>query len=117
MQLVKGIVPDNGSLIIPPQGNPWEMEGNGAIMTYFLYPRKIIPSVLGEPLHSGDYALIAKGSWVRRGDVDYGWPKVGVRAKNLWKFDIKNNSFTKVEGDYGPTLDNWDWGLIEVSHE
>lgn len=117
MQSVKTIVPENGSLVIPPQGNPWEVEGNPAMVRYFLFPRKIIPSYIDKQLpditSEETYILIAKGSWVKRGDVDYGWPKVPVKAYKLWQFRELDDPLA-IDRDYNPQTDKWEWGLIKL---
>lgn len=119
IQKVKELIPQDATVYIPPQGNPWEVEGNGAMVTYFLYPRKVInldPETISE-MTVGSYILIAKGSWPRTGEVDYGWPKVPVKAKQIWHIDLASNSVLNFTRDYDPLSDKWDWGLIEVAHD
>lgn len=119
MKEVARLTPLDSTIILPPQRNPWEMEGHTGMVTYFLYPRKAINMSLGAtqiPQVEGKlYALIAKGSWERTGSVDYGWPKIAVKAKRMWKIDIEQNIITEFQGDYNPLEHNWDWGLIEVN--
>jgi len=118
IQLIIQLTPANSLILIPPQGNPWEVEGNAPIVTYFLYPRQVknlettIPET-NKPI----YALIAKGSWPRTSSVDYGWPKVPINARQIWQFDTTNHTFTTYMRNYSPQTDQWDWGLIEVKHE
>lgn len=116
MRLVKSLTPDNAVILIPPQGNPWEVEGNAAMVAYFLYPRKVVN--LSETLPITDlptYALIAHGSWGRNGPMDYGWPKVKLPTKRLWRFEVASNRTQEFIRPYDPDLDKWDWGLIEVA--
>ncbi len=118
MRLVTELTPSNTLILIPPQGNPWEVEGNAPMVTYYLYPRKV--ENLRDQIGRSDrqvYALIAHGSWPKSGDTDYGWPKIKLSATRLWKFDVSNHSYLTYHRDYDPATDNWDWGLIEVSHE
>lgn len=120
MMEIARLTPTNSTILIPTQGNPWELEGNGAMVTYFLYPRTVRNMIAGESSKDwGDntYILIAKGSWKRTGEVDYGWPKIKVMANSLWEFDTKNNQTIQYIRDYDPALDKWDWGLIEVKNE
>jgi hypothetical protein len=119
MQVVKTLTPDDATIYIPPQGNPWEIEGNVAMVTYFLYPRKVInldPTTVST-LPPKSYLLIAKGSWQRIGEVDYGWPKIPVTASRIWEIDTVNNKINNYSRDYDPGQDKWNWGLIEVNHE
>jgi hypothetical protein len=116
---VKQLTPDDATVLIPPQGNPWEIEGNSAMVAYFLYPRKVhnldpqsIPS-----LGDNTYILISKGSWKRSGEVDYGWPKVKVNATKLWEIDQNGHTINAFSDNYDPQIHTWDWGLIEVNYE
>jgi len=119
MQEVKKLTPPDSTVLIPPQGNPWEMEGNAAMVTYFLYPRHVENLYLDkiDDLPQNTYLLIAKGSWPRVGDTDYGWPKVPVASREIWHIDIANQVNNSYKRDYDPISDKWDWGLIEVSNE
>lgn len=119
IQIVKSLTPDSATILIPPQGNPWEVEGNAAMVTYFLYPRKVVnldPSTIAD-LPDNSYLLIAKGSWPRTGAVDYGWPKIGVSASRIWHIDLTQDQVIEYARDYDPLFDKWDWGLIEVKHD
>lgn len=118
MKEVVRLTPVDSTIIIPPQENPWEMEGHVAMVTYFVYPRRAINiNIDSEQLPKVDgklYALIAKGSWERTGPVDYGWPKIPIRSHNIWHIDTDQNITTNMQKDYDPNNDKWDWGLIEV---
>lgn len=119
MQHVKKLTPEDANIYIPPQGNPWEIEGNMAMVEYFLYPRKVKnldPNTINN-LPPKSYLLIAKGSWEKTGETDYGWPKIKVPAKSLWFIDLKSNQSIQEVRDYNPDTDKWDWGLIEVYYE
>lgn len=119
MLAVKSITPNEATILIPPQGNPWEVEGNAAMVTYFLYPRHVInlnvDTISSIPDHT--FILIAKGSWPRVGEMDYGWPKVPVSAFNIWEIDTKSGITNSYLRNYNPDTDKWDWGLIEVKNE
>ena len=120
MKEVVKLTPDDAIILIPPQGNPWEVEGNGAMVTYFVYPRKVRNLTIDdmpEIYKNNTYILIARGSWERKGSVDYGWPKTPVKASMLWQIDLDKKINYKYERDYNPEKDKWDWGLIEVLHE
>ncbi|EKD80070.1 MAG: hypothetical protein ACD_40C00213G0054 [uncultured bacterium] len=118
MKEVVRLTPKDSTIIIPPQRNPWETEGHTGMVEYFIYPRQAInmgvdtkqlPQVEGKL-----YALIAKGSWERIGPVDYGWPKIPIQADHLWHIDTDHNVVTKIEQNYDPQINQWNWGLIEV---
>lgn len=119
MQQVKKLTHDSATILIPPQANPWEVEGNMAMVNYFLYPRSVAnlnPDAITD-LGDNTYLLIAKGSWPRTGVTDYGWPKVPVKSYQIWEFDISTGESKVRVKDYDPMTDNFDWGLIEVSNE
>ncbi len=119
MMTVKRLTAEDATILIPPQGNPWEIEGNSAMVTYFLYPRKVHnldPKSIAS-LGDNTYVLISKGSWKRSGEVDYGWPKVKVKATKLWEIDQNGHIVDTFADDYDPQIHTWDWGLIEVNYE
>lgn len=118
MKEVVRLTPADSTIIIPPQRNPWEIEGHTGMVEYFIYPRQAINMSLEAksiPKDDGKiYALIARGSWERTGTVDYGWPKIPLKAKHMWQIDTGQNTTTEVSGDYDPEQNKWNWGLIEV---
>jgi len=118
---VARLTPDNATILIPPQANPWEFEGNGAIVTYFVYPRHVInlPVDGNIPLLVGPvYILIARGSWPNLiSKTQYGWPKIAVNAKRIWQFNLVQNNTIEYSRNYDPSSDIWDWGLIEVLYD
>lgn len=115
------LTPPDSTIIIPPQGNPWEFEGNGAIVTYFVYPRHVInmSEASAVPKVSGSsFILIAKGSWpTLTNPLGFGWPKIKIESQKIYDIDIINHKTTEYNRNYDPDLDKWDWGLIEVPHE
>lgn len=120
MQEVIKLTPSDATLLIPPQGNPWEVEGNAAMVTYFVYPRKVRnldPNELTKAFPKNTYMLIAKGSWERKGDTDYGWPKGSVKANHIWQIDLVSHANYEYKRNYNPETDKWDWGIIEVNNE
>lgn len=122
MKQVRLLTPDNATLLIPPQGNPWEVEGNGAMVRYFIYPRKLanlLPDFTVPPQIPGPtYILIAKGSWPSvTNPAGYGWPKVVVDSRQIWHIDLATGKNYSYNRPYDPTTDQWNWGLIEVPHD
>jgi len=121
MKEIVEVTPTNSTIFIPPQSNPWELEGNGAMVRYFIYPRSVknlgddlrVPNVDGPA-----YVLVAKGSAKQRLTAhDYGWPKSTWTGKNVWKLIDKKKLVLQPDSTYIYDPDNlWDWGLIEVSY-
>lgn len=121
MKEVRRITPPDSTIIIPPQRNPWEIEGNPAMVSYFLYPRRVVNMELNSltipPSDKQRYLLIAKGSWDRTGQVEYDWPKIAVRAANIWEIHADTGNSTLTQQNYDPEVHKWNWGLIEVSDD
>lgn len=121
MQEIVRLTPDNSTIFIPPQSNPWELEGNGAMVRYFVYPRTVrnmgddlfVPKVDGPA-----YVLVAKGSAKARTTAhNYGWPKSTWTGKKAWKLNSKNILVEQPDNTYIYDPDNlWEWGLIEVDY-
>lgn len=116
------LTPKNATILIPPQGNPWEVEGNGAMVRYFIYPRKLmnlLPDFTSLPNTTGPtYVLIAKGSWPSvTNPAGYGWPKIKIDSNQIWHIDLSTGVNYSYNRSYDPSIDKWDWGLIEVSHD
>lgn len=116
------LTPENATILIPPQGNPWEVEGNGAMVRYFIYPRKLmnlLPDMTDLPKVEGPtYVLIAKGSWPNVANpAGYGWPKIKLDSNQIWHIDLATGKNYSYNRSYDPSTDKWDWGLIEVSND
>ncbi|TXH07573.1 MAG: hypothetical protein E6R05_00365 [Candidatus Moraniibacteriota bacterium] len=120
LEVVNKLTPPDSTIIIPPQGNPWEFEGNAAIVRYFIYPRKPINSDFSDieqlkKMYTKIYVLIAKGSWHElTNPAGYYWPKIPIPANRIWEINPSTKSATLHERPYDPKTDTWDWGLIEV---
>lgn len=121
MQEIVRLTPTNATIFIPPQSNPWELEGNGAMVRYFVYPREV--KNLGDDLHvpivdGPAYVLVAKGSAKQRLTAyDHGWPKSTWTGKNVWRLSDQKQLVLQPDPTYIYDPDNlWDWGLIEVSY-
>lgn len=117
-EMVK-LTPPSATILIPPQGHPWELEGNGAMVTYFIYPRKAINLISGDQsqFKPGRYIMIANGSWRQKNATEYGWPKIPIKSDKLIKIDLATHENYTINRDFDPIMDKWDWGLIEVPHE
>ncbi len=119
MKEVVKLTPPDSTILIPPQGHPWEQEGNGAMVTYFIYPRKAINFIPrnGGQLKSKTYILIANGSWRLKTATDFGWPKISIKSNKIIQIDLVNHNNITYNRSYDPNTDRWDWGLIEVNNE
>ena len=116
MKFIKEYTPSDATILIPPQSNHWLSTGNMGLDRYFLYPRNLIHGNLYDVPKSGyDYVLVAKGGWYNDA-VDWGWPKVGVKAEKIWYIDPMTLSVTVVKEDFDPNnpFNMQAWGLIKV---
>lgn len=124
MQEIKLLTSPDSTIIIPPPASPWDIEGNQAMVNYFLYPRKVVNSqleVLPDILSTDNsYVLISKGTMSMFSSYniyEYHWPKNQITASQIWEIDTGNRKTINHQRDYNPTTDKWAWGLIEVKHE
>lgn len=117
-QFVKNNTQRDSIIVIPPMVAPWSDLGNGVLIDYFLYPRKVINGGLYSlPETSFDYIMVARGksTWGIN-DSEYGWPKQKIKTDEVIYFDQKENKITTVVGDYDPVTGNnyGGWGLIKI---
>ena len=119
MKFVRENTPPDSTILIPPQSYHWLSTGNGGLNRYFLYPRKQIHGEVSSiPADGYDYVLIAKGLWHSEG-VDWGWPKVYVKADKIWYIDPQTLKVSEFEKDFDPkdSFNMQAWGLIKVKKE
>lgn len=118
------LTPPDATIVIPPQGSPWDKEGNAAMVNYFVYPRTVINGSLNDSLPITQtnklFVLITKGTpgmFSSSNIYEYNWPKIDIAAEQIWEIDIQNNQVNNYKRDFSSESDKWDWGLIEVKHE
>ncbi|MBP9669856.1 hypothetical protein KBD75_00465 [Candidatus Woesebacteria bacterium] len=124
MQEIKLLTSPDSMIVIPPPASPWDIEGNQAMVNYFLYPRKVVNSqleILPDIVKSQNtYVLISKGTMSMFSSYniyEYHWPKNPLNASQIWEIDTVNHKVINHQRDYNPAIDKWGWGLIEVKHE
>lgn len=62
IQFIKKEIPEDATIILPPQNSGWGMYGNFFYMQHYLYPRTLIGGYGGVgDLDSADYALLVEG--------------------------------------------------------
>jgi len=116
MEFIKSYTPPDATILIPPQSNHWLTSGNSGLDRYFLYPRNLLNAdVFSIPNSGYGYVLIDKGEWYNDA-VDWGWPKVAVKAEKIWYIDPGTLKVTEVEKDFDPKdpFNMQAWGLIKV---
>jgi len=119
MKFVRENTAPDSNILIPPHSYHWLSTGNGGLNRYFLYPRKHINGEVDNiPDNGYDYVLIAKGLWYSEG-VDWGWPKVYVKASKIWYIDPQTLKVSELEKDFDPkdSFNMQAWGLIKVKRE
>lgn len=116
---LKRNTPENAIIFIPPQIEPWLMEGNQYYMRWFVYPRSLRYSrELQAPIpQDATYVMIAHGSWPW-GASSFGWPRISIPKEKIHKIIIIDRSTMEEK-----TIENIDyvwqektpvWGVIEL---
>ncbi len=108
---------EDSTIVLPPQELPWLSIGNGGLVRYFLYPRKLISGDYESlPNDSFDHILVARGSWPIEDEERYGWPKIPVDADKIIYLDHSTNEVEEFYNDYDPidAKNKGAWGIIKV---
>lgn len=118
---VKNFIPEDSTILIPPQGYPWPQTGNVAYLRYFTYPRKLINGNERDPkvdLKDVDFVLIDYGETTIS---EYGftnvWPKFDVDGEYIIYWNPTDGITQKVENGkyiYEPDSNTKLWGIIKV---
>lgn len=102
ISLVKELTPANASILLPPQENPWQFEGNQRLVRYFLYPRTLYSAHESNILDNIDYIMLAWGS-DRFPPVDpdnYGWPQQDIKSSEIYLFDLETKRIEYIKDNY-----------------
>ncbi len=118
VKFVKQIVPENASILLPPQENPWQNEGNQRLTRYFLYPRTIYSAHESNLPEDISYIVIAWGSpdFPPKNGKSYGWPKERIEASKIYIYNFDTKGITEYSGDYDPDkfMKPGTYGLIKT---
>jgi len=118
IKFVKQVVPENSSLLLPPQENPWQNEGNQRLTRYFLYPRIIYSAHESNLPQDISYIVIAWGSpdFPPKSGKSYGWPKERIEASKIYIYNFENKSVTEFSENYDPDkfMKPGTYGLIKT---
>lgn len=118
IKFVNKIVPSNSSILLPPQKNPWQNEGNQRLSRYFLYPRNIYSAHENNLPSNIEYIEIAWGSvdFPSKSETEYGWPKNKINAETVYIYNFESGKYTEYKGDYDPDkyLKPGVYGLIKT---
>lgn len=119
MKFVKDNTPENATIIIPPQTNPWLSSGNILLDRYFLFPRNLVQTglVIDDPdkLFKGAYVMIYKGEWCNSRDCEI-WPTQTIKASELITKDPNSSSVQKTIKNYiyNPAIKEYPFGLLKI---
>lgn len=118
IMFVKSITPEESTILLPPQKNPWQLEGNQRLVRYFLYPRTLYSAHEDELPDTFDYVLLAWGSegFPPDEESDYGWPKTSFGSEKVYVYNINSNTYEIYPGKYEPGsfLKKDVYGLIKI---
>jgi hypothetical protein len=106
VKLLKSIMPENSSLLLPPQKNPWQYEGNQRLTRNFLYPRTLYSAHESNLPDNIEFIEIVWGSTDFKPDFDneYGWPKNKIDAEKIYIFDLEKDSMKIYYQNYDPEI-------------
>lgn len=117
VNFVKEVTSKSSSILLPPQQNPWQYEGNQRLTRFFLYPR-ILYSAHEKIYPKPDYIVLAWGSEdFPPKDINlYGWPKEKIDAEEVYIYDINTKEYKIYKGNYDPAiyLKKGVYGLIKT---
>lgn len=122
MVFVKNNTPEDATIVIPPEQDPWLMgSGNENFVRAFLYPREIAKETLeikdlgiyGE----NTYILITWGKEACNPDPScHGWPKQKIKASRIVFKEPDSTNVVEVRENttYDPTDVKYVYGVIEL---
>lgn len=120
---IKTNTPDNSTILIPPQTNPWPQSGNVSYVRYFLYPRKIAQGKQFEAADYNkigiDYALLDWGE-IEEESVGFthGWPKFDIPSEEIILMRDNNEvEILKENYIFKNFKDKKLWGLIKIKKQ
>lgn len=98
LKFVQDNTPSTAVIVYPPQVRPWMIVGNGKLIPYFLYPRKLL-SIGRKGVESDEsitHVMVVWGGWWGSPKSFYGWPKFPI---NMRKFShLPTERTVSVEG-------------------
>lgn len=119
MKFVKNNTPENATIIIPPQINPWLSSGNLLLDRYFLFPRNLVQTGLTisdlDKLPKDTYIMVYKGEWCDSHDCDV-WPTQTIKADELIIKEPNSSKVEKIIKDFVYSSGNTEYpfGLLKI---
>lgn len=120
-QFIKNNTPENATILVPPQNNPWPQTGNVGYFRYFLYPRRLINGQEFDPgidlrENKIDYVLIAWGESKIEGSHKHGWPKFDLEAEKIIYYypDSRRQKSFYEDYTYKDSAGSNVWGIIQI---
>ncbi|OGM13513.1 hypothetical protein A3A76_03700 [Candidatus Woesebacteria bacterium RIFCSPLOWO2_01_FULL_39_23] len=119
MEMIKVHTPPDSNILMPPQKNPWQLEGNQRLVRYFLFPRNLYYEENPEWRNVVDYVMIAWGNegFPPANSDDYGWPKFSIEADSVYYFDLNSKRVKYITHEYIPSdgYNAGSYGLIKLN--
>lgn len=119
MKFAKDNTPENATIIIPPQTNPWLSSGNILLDRYFLFPRNLVQTGLtiegfNKPPKDA-YIIVYKGEWCDSHDCEI-WPTQAIKASELIIKKTDSFEVEKIINDfvYDPKNTKYPYGLLKI---
>lgn len=122
MVFVRNNTPENASIVIPPQHEPyWSRSGNLFLVRSFLYPRNIIQYGMEEipdikTLLPNTYLMIVWAEWGCDAGVCKGWPEQVIRVKEAIYKDSDSVGIKRIRQNFtfDPGDTNNSVGLLKI---
>jgi hypothetical protein len=118
---VKDNTSSDSTILIPPQGYPWDKTGNVAYFRYFLYPRKLINGNEKDPnidIKDVDYVLIDYGeTTISEHGFTNIWPKFNITGVYIAYWEPNTGNVLRDNTGvykYKPGDTTEKWGIIKI---
>lgn len=118
---IKDNTSPNSTILIPPQGYPWDKTGNVGYLRYLLFPRSLINGNEKDSsvdINNVDYVLIDYGE---TNVSEYGytnvWPKFNINGEYIIYWDpTTQRTWQDNSGVYKYSMNdkNERWGIIKI---
>lgn len=95
IELLANHIPENETIIHPPQNSTWPLIGNQPMIRYFLYPRKLVSGVLiSNQLFANE---ISSAYFLELSDETKKWPKYDIEKSEVIFNEIDRVKYSNIE--------------------
>ena len=102
IDLIINNTPPDATILIPPLTQKWQTIGNGAVVKYFIRPRKTVNGDFSEKFAYFDCALFVSGEYYFNTRMFNIWPNQKHKAKRIIFFNKLTKSYEEIFSNYYP---------------